>query len=271
MMGETTEAQGMQAHTMFQRHRIEILTFAIALSAAAGVFLLMELRKPDKGFFSRFDTVAKIRHQDTGALLLTGRTRAQAVAHFANQCKKHRNTVNQASASSVHVAPGSEGLEEGAPPFDEHTLTGADLQEITLSNSDLAWLVVRKANLTGSDFRESLLTGGDFEGSNFAGANLSLATLNRANFSHASFRGTQFVGATAQDARFREADLTGANLFGADFRNADFSGANLAGVTVGTGTRLEGALLDDARNVPDAFRALAGPSDEPGHVQRPSN
>lgn len=239
---------------MFQRHRVEIITFAVALMASIATLAWLERGQIERSLFGGAGREIEIRHKDSGEVLMKGYSRLQMVIQYASSLRKKAKQLENGEAAGASMGGrGPRPDDAGAGPM----LNGAELSRINLSNADLSGLVIQDGRCAGTDFRESLVLDADLAGTDFSGANFGNTSLDRSNLSDTDLRGAQLIAANAKGVSFRSADLTEADVSSADLTGADFTGADLADLVYNKTTRLVGAKLGGAKNVSAEFRAFA--------------
>ena len=237
---------------MFRKHRVEIITFAVALTVSASIFLAMELKKPDHGIFLHLKGRSEVRHRQTGEVLLEGKSKRQAVTEYLNWRRDVRSGPNS--------RPGRCGENTGrerSPMGTRYRLEGADLNGVDFSDADLIGLRLRNAYCEEADFRGAFLMESRLDGTRLNGADFRGASIAHADLSGADLSGANLAGAVAQGVQLQNAILRGCDLSGADFAGANFRGADLAEATFDNRTYFGHAHLSEALNLSEGLRAQA--------------
>lgn len=222
-----------------RKHRIEFITFAMAITLSTILFVWIETRKPAGGLLRRFHPEVAILHKTTSEPLAWGDSYKDAV---------RRHLVRRFGRWSSDSPGGPRQRGATITPMEPpDRLEGADL---------------RGVNFRGCDYRRLRLRNAACEGALFRDVQLNDSQLNNSNFSGADFEGAKLVGADLGGAHFDRAhlirvDFTGADLRGASLAHADCRGANFANVAFDANTDFTGASLAGARNLPPALRDQA--------------
>jgi uncharacterized protein YjbI with pentapeptide repeats len=159
---------------------------------------------------------------------------------------------------------------------DDHSVTGAQLNDVDL----------RQADLTSAFLANAVLNHAHLEEANLLSADLTHAQLIDTHLEGADLLGANLREVQARGIRLADADLTLANLSGAKLASADLSGAILTGATLSqadlTYANLQNAKVDadqlkDAQHVELAYlsddlqRALAFSADHNTVVRNSEN
>lgn len=239
--------------TFIRQYRVELATFAVALTISLGYLVWNEMQKPNGGLLRYLRGEVRILHKETGEVLAAGPTRRRAVERHLNR------RYSQQTRDFIDAMPRETA--DLLSPWDEDQLLrwrdrldGADLRNEDFSSADLRRLTLRNALCDNANFQYALLLSADLSGSCFVGANLDGAALGRSDLSH-----TDFSNAICTRVDFTETKLKGANFSASNISDSVFVGAvcenaNFDGVTFSERTNFRGALLEGARNISEALR-----------------
>lgn len=245
---------------MFQKHRVEVITFVVALSTSVSILGWMEYQKPHHGLLAYLQREAEVRNRHTGAVLVSGPTQQEAILTYLERVRRRR-AEEQSWVEGAGPTPGFQGV--GGRPRSRigrkpgGRLAGADLRKIDFSGADLSGLSLRSAYCEDASFVGTHLNDARLEETIFTGANFRESLLNNANVSNADLSHAVLVDVQAHGGNFQGANFTGSDLSGGDFSGADLTGANFSDVVFSPQTNFTGANLTKAQHVSEALRLHA--------------
>lgn len=245
---------------MFQKHRVEVITFTVAFTFSLLILGWMEYQKPNHGFLAHLQPKAEVRNRHTGEVLLSGATQRAALLDYMawiriRRAERERVSEGDGPMQIIQQAGEWRGSRSRRRPGGR--LENADLRDADLSGADLSGIRLRSAYCEGADFQRAHLNDARLEGAVFDGANFREAMLSDADLSEANLSNAVLVNVLAQGGIFQGADFTGSDLSGGDFSGADLTNANLADVKFDPYTSFTGANLENARHVSESLRLHA--------------
>jgi hypothetical protein len=224
---------------VIKQRRVEIITFAVAITLSTGLLIWNESRKPRGGLLQHFRPEIAIVHKATGEPLIWGDSYKDAV---------QRHLVRRFGRWSPDSPGGPRQRRATITPSEPpDRLEGADLRGINFRGCDYRRLQLRNAACEGALFRDAQLNDAQLNNTDFTGADFDGAKMARADLGGARF----------DRARMTRVDFTGADLRGASLAHADCRGADFAGVHFDANTDFSGAILTGARNLPPQLRDQA--------------
>jgi hypothetical protein len=238
-----------------RKYRIELITFAIALTVSSSYLVWSELQKPRNGIFRYLQREVVVRHKDTGEVLGRGRSKRHVVERHLRRLYAEEDAGEMTGGEAGRRARYFGG--RGGGPVEPYQLEGAHLGDVDFSGADLRRLWLRnalcdRANFEGAQLSETRLTRTSFYEANLSAAQVRQADLTDANLARARLVQTDFSESNLHGAAFQSSDISGAV-----FNHADCTGANFSEVVFDTATSFEGANLSGALNISPDLRSQA--------------
>jgi uncharacterized protein YjbI with pentapeptide repeats len=194
----------------------------------------------------------EIRHDVSGAVLVSGETAKWAVEHAIEM----NLSLDGADFKAMDLA----GANLGYGKFHDACFVGANLAGASLADADLSGADFYGADLTGANLARADLTGARLEGTTLVGADLTEAMAHGVCGEDANFTGAKLVRAEFGDADidrsvFVDADCTGVRFAVTWFTGARFSPGAFGAMDL---TEVRGDFMEILDMMPEAVAGLLG-------------